>query len=198
MRPSKACWLVKSEPESFSIHDLAKSPNQTTAWSGVRNYQARNFMRAMKRGDCVLFYHSSADPPAVAGTAMVMREAYPDTTALDPKDDHYDPKATRDNPIWEMVDIRLFQVFAEPVPIGKLRTVKRLAQMDLLRPGSRLSVQPVRPRELEIIMQLARDAAKRLKSKSASRTFNPEASPTARKRIIKRKPKSKKTPARSK
>jgi predicted RNA-binding protein with PUA-like domain len=166
MDRNKACWLVKSEPESFSIHDLAKCPDQTTAWSGVRNYQARNFMRAMKRGDCVLFYHSSADPPAVAGTAMVVREAYPDTTALDPKDDHYDPKATQENPIWEMVDIRLFQIFPQPVPIGTLRATKGLARMELLRKGSRLSVQPVRPREFEIVMQLAKAAGKGAKSKA--------------------------------
>jgi predicted RNA-binding protein with PUA-like domain len=160
MAIDRGYWLVKSEPESFSIHDLAKCPKQTTCWSGVRNYQARNFMRSMKKGDCVLFYHSSTDPPAVAGTAMVVREAYADHTALDPKDDHYDPKATRANPIWEMVDIRLFQIFAESVPIGELRSVKELAGMELLRKGSRLSVQPVRPREFDVVVQLAGARAK--------------------------------------
>ena len=151
-------WLMKSAPDSFSIHDLARSPKKTTCWSGVRNYQARNFMRAMKKGDCVLFYHSSTDPPAVAGTAMVVQEAYPDHTALDPKDDHYDPKASRENPIWEMVDIRLHEIFAAPVPIGQLRSVKELAGMELLRKGSRLSVQPVRPREFDVVVQLAKAA----------------------------------------
>jgi predicted RNA-binding protein with PUA-like domain len=125
----------------------------------VRNYQARNFMRAMKEGDGVLFYHSSTDPPAVAGTAIVVREAYPDHTALDPKDDHYDPKASRDNPIWEMVDIRLHEIFPQPVPIGRLRTLKELSGMELLRQGSRLSVQPVRRREFEIVIDLAGRAA---------------------------------------
>lgn len=157
---TKQCWLIKSEPDCFSIHDLAKSPQQTTCWSGVRNYRARNYMRAMKKGDCVLFFHSSTDPPSVAGTAMVAREAYPDHTALDPKVDHYDPKASTDNPIWDMVDVRLFQIFSAPVPLGELRTVKELARMEVLRKGSRLSVQPVRPREFEVIVQLARQAAK--------------------------------------
>ena len=160
MATMRACWLVKSEPECFSIHDLANSPRQTTCWSGVRNYQARNYMRAMKKGECVLFYHSSADPPVVAGTAVVVREAYADSTALDPKDEHYDPKATPENPIWEMVDIRLHGIFAVPVPIAQLRAVKELSGMELLRKGSRLSVQPVRPRELQLVIQLARAAAK--------------------------------------
>src|SRR5262245_13047029 len=104
-------WLMKSEPEAYSIHDLAREPTQTTHWDGVRNYQARNFMRAMRVGDRVLFYHSNAEPPAVAGTAAVVRTAYPDFTALDPADTHYDPKATQENPIWEMVDVRFERVF---------------------------------------------------------------------------------------
>jgi predicted RNA-binding protein with PUA-like domain len=180
------CWLVKSEPECFSIHDLAKAPRQTTCWSGVRNYQARNFMRAMKRGDRVLFYHSSADPPAVAGTAVVAREAYPDHTALDPRDDHYDAKATRDNPIWEMVDLRFESAFAEPVPIGTLRGVPALARMELLRKGSRLSVQPVRPAEFEAVLRLAnssKPSPKRASGKPArSRPRKPEASKVAARR----------------
>lgn len=157
MASKRSFWLVKTEPESFSIQHLAKSPKQTTCWSGVRNYQARNFMRAMRVGDGVLFYHSSTEPPAVVGTAIVAREAYPDHTALDPKDDHYDPKATKDNPIWEMVDIRLDEIFPVPLPIGQLRAFKDLAEMELLRKGSRLSVQPVRPREFEVVLRLARE-----------------------------------------
>jgi predicted RNA-binding protein with PUA-like domain len=148
-------WLVKSEPDCFSIQHLAACPKQTTHWSGVRNYQARNFMKAMKLGDRVLYYHSSCDPPAVAGTAVVAREAYADHTALDPKDDHYDPKATKANPIWEMVDIRLDTIFPQPVPIGTLRGAKELAGMELLKTGSRLSVQPVREREFEVVLALA-------------------------------------------
>lgn len=148
-------WLVKSEPDCFSIQHLARSPRQTTCWSGVRNYQARNFMRAMQVGDRVLFYHSSTDPPAVAGTATVVRAPYPDTTALDSKDDHYDPKATRENPIWDMVDLRFEQAFDEPIAIGVLREQPGLASMELLKRGSRLSVQPVRADEFAIVLRLA-------------------------------------------
>jgi predicted RNA-binding protein with PUA-like domain len=148
-------WLVKSEPDCFSIQHLAACPKQTTSWSGVRNYQARNFMKAMQVGDRVLYYHSSCDPPSVAGTAIVVRTAHPDLTALDPKDGHYDPKATTEKPIWEMVDIRLDAIFPQPVPIGTLRGMKSLADMELLKTGSRLSVQPVREREFEAVLQLA-------------------------------------------
>ncbi len=155
MAAPRSYWLVKTEPDCFSIHDLAACPKQTTCWSGVRNYQARNFMRDMQIGDRVLFYHSSAAPPAVAGTAVVARTAYPDPTAWDPKDDHFDAKASPDNPIWQMVDIRLDEVFAESVPIARLREEPQLVGMELLRTGSRLSVQPVRPHEFEIVMQLA-------------------------------------------
>lgn len=149
-------WLLKSEPESFSIHDLAASPRQTTCWDGVRNYQARNFMRDdMRVGDRVLFYHSSANPPAVAGTATVVREAYADHTAWDPNDKHYDPKASPSNPIWQMVDIRLEEIFPEPLPLDTLRGVPALAHMELLRKGSRLSVQPVTKQEFETVLALA-------------------------------------------
>jgi predicted RNA-binding protein with PUA-like domain len=148
-------WLVKSEPECFSIDDLARASKQTTFWDGVRNYQARNFMRAMKVGDGVLFYHSSVDPTAVVGTAVVVREAYPDHTALDPANDHYDPKATRENPIWEMVDIKLERVFERPLALDALRRVKGLAKMELLRRGSRLSVQPVTEQEWNSVLNLA-------------------------------------------
>lgn len=149
-------WLLKTEPESFSIQDLADSPGQTTCWDGVRNYQARNFMRDdMRVGDRVLFYHSNADPPAIVGTAVVAREAYPDHTALDPKDRHYDPKATPADPIWQMVDIRLDEVFPEPLGLDRLRGVKALKDMELLRKGSRLSVQPVTKAEFDCILKLA-------------------------------------------
>src|SRR5262245_49389613 len=122
-------WLMKSEPEAYSIHDLARAPTRTTHWDGVRNYQARNFMRAMQVGDQVLFYHSSAEPPAVAGTAVVARAAYPDFTALDPTDKHYDPKATQENPIWAMVDVKLDRVFDRPISLHELRTTPGLKGM---------------------------------------------------------------------
>lgn len=166
-----AYWLVKTEPDCFSIHDLAACPRQTTCWSGVRNYQARNFMRDdMQVGDRVLFYHSSADPPAVAGTAVVARAAYADDTAWDPRDDHFDPKASPENPIWQMVDIKLDAIFEPYVPIGLLRTTPALKQMELLRTGSRLSVQPVRPAEFAAVLQLAESLARGAGNESSSKS----------------------------
>jgi predicted RNA-binding protein with PUA-like domain len=153
-------WLLKSEPSTFSIDDLARAPGRATCWDGVRNYQARNFLRAMKRGDQALFYHSNADPPAVAGIAEVIREAYPDHTAFDPKDLHYDPKSDRRAPSWYMVDIRLVQKFQRPIPLDELRRVSGLKRMELLRRGSRLSVQPVRADEWSHIVALGRGTKK--------------------------------------
>jgi predicted RNA-binding protein with PUA-like domain len=155
-------WLVKSEPNAFSIQDLAKSARQTTCWDGVRNYQARNFMRdAMRPGDEVLFYHSNADPPAIVGTATVASKAYADHTAWDPSDPHYDEKASPDNPIWQMVDIRLQEIFDKPLSLEQLRAMPGLEKMELLRKGSRLSVQPVRKNEYDLIIQLARSGPAR-------------------------------------
>ena len=149
-------WLLKSEPESFSIQDLAKSPKKTTCWSGVRNYQARNFMRdEMKIGDRVLFYHSSTDPPSIVGTAKIVKEGYPDSTAWDPNDHHYDPGASTENPRWSMVDIQLDEIFKQPLPLEQLRKVAALKKMELLRKGSRLSVQPVTKEEFEAVLELA-------------------------------------------
>jgi predicted RNA-binding protein with PUA-like domain len=149
-------WLVKTEPESFSIQDLAKAPKKTTCWDGVRNYQARNFMRdEMKVGDRVLVYHSSTESPAIVGTATIAREAYADPTAWDKNDHHYDPGSSPDNPRWCMVDIRLEQIFKEPLPLSQLRGIAALKEMELLRKGSRLSVQPVRKGEFEAVLKLA-------------------------------------------
>lgn len=148
-------WLMKSEPTAFSIQDLQKARGQTTSWDGVRNYQARNFMRAMKQGDQVLFYHSSADPPVVVGIAEVVKEAYPDHTAFDPKDKHYDPKSKPDKPLWDMVDIKLVRAFRQPIPLDRLREERGLKRMELLRRGSRLSVQPVRSDEWKIVLRIA-------------------------------------------
>lgn len=156
MKRTAKYWLVKSEPDSFSISDLAASPQQTTCWDGVRNYQARNFMRdGMQRGDRVLFYHSSVDPPSVMGVASVVREAYPDHSAWDEKDHHYDPKSTPDNPIWQMVDLKLEEIFPRPIPLDELRSAAVLKDMELLRRGSRLSVQPVAKAEFDAIVKLA-------------------------------------------
>lgn len=138
-----ACWLIKSEPDTFSIHDLARARRRTTGWDGVRNYQARNFLRAMRRGDLALFYHSNAEPPAVVGVVEVVGEARPDPTAWDPRSPGHDPKAAPDHPIWSLVDVKLVEVFAREVSLDELRGVTSLAGMELLRRGSRLSVQPV-------------------------------------------------------
>ncbi|EFK96414.1 hypothetical protein LDC_1561 [sediment metagenome] len=146
---------MKTDPEVFSIEDLKNSPDQTTRWDGVRNYQARNFMRdEMRVGDRVLFYHSRTDP-AVAGTASVVRSGYPDDTAWDPASKYYDPKSVPQNPIWYMVDIRLEKVFPYPIPLSRLRETPELEGMMLLRKGVRLSVQPVTREAFEIIMTLS-------------------------------------------
>jgi predicted RNA-binding protein with PUA-like domain len=153
-------WLVKTEPDCFSIADLAASPRQTTGWEGVRNYQARNFMKAMHVGDRVLIYHSSTEPLAVVGVAVVVHEAYPDSTAWDPLDSHHDPKSTPEDPIWETVDLRLEEIFQRPLELDALRKVPALSKMELLRKGSRLSVQPVTDKEFETILKLAHPAAR--------------------------------------
>jgi predicted RNA-binding protein with PUA-like domain len=147
-------WLIKSEPSVFSIQDLARAPRKTTAWEGVRNYQARNFLRAMRQGDRCLFYHSNADPPGVAGVVEVVREAYPDATAWDPRSPYHDPKAAPEKPVWSMVDVRLVEIFDREIPLDELRGVKPLAGMELLRRGSRLSVQPVTAAEFRTILKL--------------------------------------------
>ncbi len=148
-------WLMKSEPSAFSIEDLEKSPTRTTCWDGVRNYQARNFMRAMAVGDRVLFYHSSTEPPAVAGIAEVVRTAYPDKTQFDKTSHHYDPASVPSAPRWDMVDIRHRQTFKIPLSIDRLRQELKLKSMVLLQKGSRLSVQPVTEAEWAVILKLA-------------------------------------------
>lgn len=149
-------WLMKTEPGSYSIQDLENEPDRTTHWDGVRNYQARNFMRdEMKLKDRVLLYHSNANPPAVVGIAEVVKESYPDHTSWDDSDKHYDPKSTPENPRWFMVDIRHVETFAEPIPRDQLQGIAALKEMELLRKGSRLSVQPVRKKEFDAIVKLA-------------------------------------------
>jgi len=145
-------WLVKSEPSVFSFDDLLARPGKTTHWDGVRNFQARNTMRDdMKKGDLVFFYHSSADPTEIAGVAQVVREGYPDPTALDPKDSHFDPKSKADAPSWYMVDLKAVEKLKRPISLAELRTMKGLEKMTLLQKGSRLSVQPVSEEEWKII-----------------------------------------------
>ena len=149
-------WLMKTEPSTFSIDDLWAAPKRTTSWDGVRNYQARNMMRVgMKPGDLVFIYHSSADPTGIAGIAEIVRGGYPDESAFDARDPHYDPKSKRDDPTWYLVDVKAVKRFREIVTLESLRQMKGLEKMVLLQKGSRLSVQPVSPDEWAIINKAA-------------------------------------------
>jgi predicted RNA-binding protein with PUA-like domain len=151
-----AYWLFKSEPDVFSIEDLKKSPGRTTSWEGIRNYQARNFLRdTVRKGDGVLFYHSNADPMGIAGTATVVREGYPDHFALQPDHRYYDPDSTADNPTWYMVDIRLQTTFSNIITREQLVADPICAGMMVLKKGSRLSIQPVTPEEWQAVIHLA-------------------------------------------
>jgi len=151
--PSPSYWLVKSEPDCYSIDDLARDGE--TYWSGVRNYQARNSMRdGMQPGDGVLFYHSSTEPMGIVGLATVSRAAYPDHTALDPDDDHYDPRHTPDTPVWMMVDIRFDRKLDPPITLAELRSNPALTDMVVLRRGNRLSVTPVTPEEWRTVVAM--------------------------------------------
>lgn len=146
-------WLLKSEPSTFSIEDLARARQQTTCWEGVRNYQARNFLRAMAVGDLAFFYHSNADPPAIVGLVEIVKAAYPDYFAWRPGSRYFDEKSSKQHPRWVMVDVRLKTILREPLSLESLRGVKGLEKMELLRKGSRLSVQPVHENEWNTILQ---------------------------------------------
>jgi predicted RNA-binding protein with PUA-like domain len=147
-------WLMKSEPDEFSIDDLAKSPRKTGPWTGVRNYQARNFMRdGMRVGDGVLFYHSSCPEPGIAGLAEVASAAYPDATQFDPKSKYYDAKSTRENPRWMHVDVK-FVKKTRLLGLDEMRAVPALEDMVTLRRGNRLSITPVTPAEWKAILKL--------------------------------------------
>ena len=150
-------WLMKTEPTTYSIDDLAKEKNQTTCWEGVRNYQARNLLRdEIKKGDRVLFYHSACKEPALVGTAIVNKSGYPDHFAWDSKSKYYDKKSDPEDPTWYMVDIKLEKCFDKPVTLKELRERAGLKEMMLLQKGSRLSVQPVRKHEFETILKMAK------------------------------------------
>lgn len=149
-----AFWLFKTEPSCFSFDDLKARPNMTEHWDGVRNYQARNFLKdRIKPGDGVLFYHSNIPEPAVVGIAEVAREGYPDFTALDPDSDHFDPKASPGNPIWYMVDVRYGAPLPRPVSLERIKANPLLAHMPLVN-RSRLSIQPVTADEWLIILTM--------------------------------------------
>ena len=148
-------WLMKSEPDVFSFADLQKRPKQTEPWNGVRNYQARNFMRdEMKEGDLILFYHSSCDIPGVAGIAEVASKPYPDSTQFEKKSEYYDPKATEEKPRWFLIDVKFHQKLKQHVSLAELKSEKELEGMRLLSPGNRLSILPVTKREFEIIKKM--------------------------------------------
>lgn len=149
-------WLMKSEPSVFSIDDLAKSPKKTTYWDGVRNYQARNFMRdEMKIGDKVLFYHSNTKPAGVVGVCEIVKEGYPDFSAFDAEDKHYDPKSNKEKPTWIMVDIKLKAKFNNIVTLTEIKENKKLQNMKLVQRGNRLSVMPVDKKEFDEIVKMS-------------------------------------------
>jgi predicted RNA-binding protein with PUA-like domain len=145
-------WLMKSEPDEFSIDDLVKAPKQTTAWFGVRNYQARNYMRDhMRVGDGVLFYHSSCEVPGIAGIAKVARRAHADESQFDRKSEYYDPKSKRDDPRWVLVDVKLVKR-TRLMPLDEMRGYPELARMVTLKRGNRLSITPVTEGEWKFIL----------------------------------------------
>lgn len=150
-------WLFKTEPETFSWDDLEVSPDRRTSWEGVRNYQARNYLRDdVKLGDGVLFYHSVKKPPEIIGLAKVVRESYPDPTQFDARSKYYDPDSDPSDPRWFMVDIAADQRLPRPLPLPELKAVLALRDMVLLKKGSRLSIQPVTAEEWKAVLALAR------------------------------------------
>ena len=151
-------WLMKSEPDTFGIDHLAKKPKQTAGWDGVRNFQARNYLREMQVGDLVFFYHSSTEIPGIVGIAKVVREAYPDSTAFDKKNDHYDADSDPEKPRWYMVDVKLERKFRRTITLATLREHEQraLKGLALLKRGNRLSITPVGAAHWKFILDLAR------------------------------------------
>jgi predicted RNA-binding protein with PUA-like domain len=150
-------WLLKSEPASFSIDSLAAAPKQTTAWDGVRNFQARNMLRdSIKKGDRAFFYHSSCEVPGIVGIVSVVREAYPDATAFDPKHHHFDAGSKLEEPRWFVVDVKLLRKFKRVITLDELQkhAHKALAGLVILRRGNRLSVTPVSKKEWDFVLTL--------------------------------------------
>jgi predicted RNA-binding protein with PUA-like domain len=146
-------WLMKSEPGTYSIDDLARDGSEP--WDGVRNYQARNFMREMAKGDLVIFYHSSATPPGAAGVGRICREAYPDPTQFDKKSKYHDPKSKKEDPRWSLVDVEFVERFAREIPLQALKDDPALVGMLVTQKGSRLSVQPVEKKHFKRVLKLA-------------------------------------------
>jgi len=148
-----ATWLVKTEPDVFSIDDFARS--KVTDWTGVRNYQARNFLMAMEEGDNVIIYHSNAEPPGVVGLARVHKKASPDATQFDSASEYFEPKATKAAPRWFCPDLKFMQKFPRQIPLDELRQTKSLEGLALLQRGSRLSVIPVSEKHFDVIVKMA-------------------------------------------
>ena len=148
-------WLMKNEPDDYSIDDLMEDPKQTAHWDGVRNFQVRNFFRdVMKPGDMAFFYHSNCAVPGIVGTMEIVSGAYPDHTAFDETEKYYDPKSDPDNPRWLMVDVQFREKFKEIIPLSDLRKQEKLAEMLILRRGNRLSVTPVTESEWNFILRM--------------------------------------------
>ena len=154
---AKKYWLFKSEPGDFSIDDLINSTDKRTYWDGIRNYQARNFIRdEIRKGDGVLFYHSNADPLAIVGTCEIVKDAYPDHTQFDPADKHFDKTAKKDDPRWFMVDIKFKGKFKPPVTLKELKENPKLKEFRLIQRGNRLSVFPVNKKEWDEILRMGK------------------------------------------
>ena len=148
-------WLMKSEPDCFGLEHLKARPNRTEHWDGVRNYQARNFLRdAMKKGDLAFFYHSSCAEPGIAGIIRIVRAGYPDHTAWNPDSEHFDPKSSPANPIWYMVDVKLEREFKRPILLTTLKQNPALKNMQLLQRGNRLSILPVTEKDWNTILKM--------------------------------------------
>ena len=150
----KQYWLIKTEPDVFSLDDLIAAPKKRACWEGVRNYQARNFMRTMKKGDMALFYHSNAKPSSIVGVVRICKEAYVDHYAFDKQSPYYDSKSTEENPRWSMVDVEYTKTLDRPLSLQELKEYPELADMPLLRKGQRLSVMPVKEEEFNFIVEL--------------------------------------------
>ena len=156
-----AYWLFKSEPDAFGIDDLAARPDKTEPWDGVRNYQARNFMRdEVKAGDLLFFYHSSCKDVGIAGVAEISRDAYPDASQFDPESKYYDPKSDRDNPRWVCVDVTFKEKFASVLPLATIKAMPEIEQLGVVKKGHRLSVMPVVPDEWDALYAKAKASRK--------------------------------------
>lgn len=153
-------WLFKTEPDAFSIDDLAAMPNQTEHWDGIRNYQARNFLRDnVKSGDQVFIYHSSCKNVGIVGLAEVVKEGYADHTQFDPDSNYYDPKSSPDNPRWIMVDIQFKQKFSQILPLKVIKDMPEITEIGLVKKGHRLSIMPVQQAEFEYLLSRCQEAS---------------------------------------